>query len=286
MKSVVPFVVVMVSVCVVVASSAQERVHTPVSPVKDAGSEDEAPVSQANCPADMVEIQGELCENLEATCLYNVDIDGNRMPGPGNPLWSCGEFTKPTRCLSPKKTPMHYCIDRYEWPGKEGQKPQDWMTWYDAKREIEAAGKRMCTLKEWRLAAEGPDGHPLPYGDGYHRMRDVCNFDRHMPKGMDVFKARLPNDEMSQWIRTMVVASGSMPGCHSDYGVYDMAGNLDELVNNEAGYMDRYPYKSGLVGGHFWHVRNSAIYMTDAHGPTFGWYETSTRACLDIKESQ
>jgi formylglycine-generating enzyme required for sulfatase activity len=87
-----------------------------------------------------------------------------------------------------------------------------------------------------------------------------------------------------------------MPDCHSDYGVYDMAGNIDEWVINEASDIMECPkeliaknqcmnisYHSGLMGGHVWHVRNASRPMTVAHYPGFGWYETGTRACKDIQ---
>ena len=92
-----------------------------------------------------------------------------------------------------------------------GQKPQDWMNFIEAKKEVAAIGKRLCTAREWTLAAEGPDRHPLPYGDGYHRDSSICNFDCHysdvtqLPEfkalglhGIDVFQAKHPNDPMSQ----------------------------------------------------------------------------------------
>ena len=270
---------------------------------KDAGApliNDQVGQIHQACPSDMVEIEGEYCPNLQIKCLFNVDIDGNRKPGPGDLTWACGEYQNPTVCLSKQKISMHFCMDRYEWPNRFGQKPQDWMTYQSAKIATAAIGKRLCTAREWTLAAEGPNMHPVPYGDGYHRNNHICNFDRHysdvyeLPefkalglKGIDVFQAKSPNDKMSQALRLFLVPSGSMPDCHSDYGVYDMAGNIDEEVFNEGGTTCLTKSTgnciSGLKGGHVWHVRNASRPMTTVHGETFGWYETSTRGCLDIK---
>lgn len=253
------------------------------------------------CPSDMVEIEGDYCPHVQETCLYNVDVDGNRSLKPVDNLLSCGEFQQPTICLSGKKIHMHYCIDRYEWPNKEGQKPQDWMTWYDAQKAVKSVGKRLCTSKEWTLAAEGPDMHPLPYGDGFHRDNTICNFDRHysdvieMPEykelkidKIDVFQSKSPNDVMSQALRIFLVPSGSKPNCASDYGVHDMSGNIDEWVVNESSQdlcvnKSSGNCRSGLMGGHVWHVRNASRPMTTAHGAGFGWYETGTRACKDVQ---
>lgn len=232
----------------------------------------------------MVEIEGDYCPNLQTECLYNVDLDGTRHT-PGDINKACGEYKNPSVCLS-EKVHMHYCIDRYEWPNKAGTVPQDWMTYYDADKAVKSVGKRLCTHKEWTLAAEGPNVHPLPYGDGFHRKR-LCNFDNPNP-GIDVFQSKSPNDEASQKLRALLVPSGSMPDCVSDFGVHDMSGNIDEWVVNEASQdmcinRTNGNCRTGLMGGHIWHVRNASRPMTTAHGAGFGWYETGARACKDIK---
>ena len=150
------------------------------------------------------------------------------------------------------------------------------MSFNDAQKSAKSLGKRMCTQDEWTLAAEGPEIHPLPYNEGYKRDRTACNFDNHMPKGLDVFKATTPNSPMSKILRSMLVPSGSKPRCVSPYGVYDLAGNVDEFTVNESGH----PYISALKGGHIWHIRAASRPATLAHGPTFAWYETSTRSCV------
>lgn len=238
------------------------------------------------CPADMVEIEGDYCPNLEVVCLFNVDADGNHLPGPGDINLACGEYKKPTRCLS-DKVHMHYCIDKYEWPNKPGQVPQDWMNFFDAEKAVKEAGKRICTHREWTLAAEGPDMHPVPYGDGYHRDKTACNFDNHNP-GIDVFQSKRPDDETSQKLRALLVPSGSRANCFSDFGVHDMSGNIDEWVVNESSQdmcinKTSGNCRTGLMGGHIWHVRNASRPMTTAHGAGFAWYETGARACKDIE---
>lgn len=257
-------------------------------------------VEQAACPGGMVLVDGDYCPNLQVRCLYNVDANGNHIAGLASPLWACGEYQNPTVC---KSVPVHmrFCMDRYEWPNIKGQVPKDWMSFTQAKKELSMAGKRLCTAKEWTLAAEGPNRHPLPYSNGYHRDSSVCNFDRHYTDvtttdafkalglhSINVEQARTPNDKMSQALRMFLVPSGSMPDCHSDYGVYDMAGNVDELVLNEGGTTcinkSTGNCISGLKGGHVWHVRNASRPMTTAHGEGFGWYETGARACSNTKD--
>jgi formylglycine-generating enzyme len=295
MKKLVASIVALLFAGIVSSTTSAQTVD------KDAGAP-LATQSHQNCPSDMVEIEGDYCPDLQVQCLYNVDIDGKRIPKHADLTWACGEYKYPTVCRSAKTVHMHYCIDKYEWPNKEGEIPQDWMTWYDAKRATEAAGKRLCTAREWTLAAEGPDRKPVPYGNGYHRDSTACNFDRHYSEvtetqafkdlgltAIDVFRSRTPNDAMSKALRMFLVPSGSMPRCVSDYGVYDMAGNIDEWVVNPGAPevcprgQKCYGFISGLKGGHVWHVRNASRPSTDAHGPTFGWYETGTRACKDIE---
>lgn len=237
------------------------------------------------CPSDMVYVNGDYCPNEEQVCLFNVDNDGKRLDGPGDIGKACGEFQKPTRCLG-DKVHMRFCIDRFEWPNKEGSIPQDWMTYFDAQKAVASVGKRLCTHREWTLAAEGPNAHPLPYGDGFHRQR-LCNFDNRNP-GIDVFDSKSPNDEASARLRALLVPSGSMVDCVSDFGVHDMSGNIDEWVVNESSQdlciaKTSGNCRSGLMGGHIWHVRNASRPMTTAHGAGFGWYETGARACKDIE---
>lgn len=237
------------------------------------------------CPNDMIYVNGDYCPNEEQVCLFNVDNDGRRLEGPGDIGKACGEYQQPTKCLT-NKVHMSFCIDKYEWPNKEDQVPQDWMNYFDAQKAVASAGKRLCTHKEWSLAAEGPNMHPLPYGDGFHRKR-ICNFDNHNP-GIDVFQSKSPNDEASVKLHVLLVPSGSMADCVSDFGVHDMSGNIDEWVVNESSQdlcitKTSGNCRSGLMGGHIWHVRNASRPMTTAHGAGFGWYETGARACKDAE---
>jgi formylglycine-generating enzyme len=227
------------------------------------------------CPSDMVEVNGEYCPYAAQECLQWVDSDNNPVPPPGGDSGRCREWKNPVKCTGPKFH-KHYCIDKFEFPNKEGQLPQDWMTWYDVENSCKAESKRMCTRSEWTLAAEGPNMHPYPYGDGFHRDKTICNFDNHV-KGVNIMKVADRNSEGAQILRGLLKPSGSMSQCVSDWGVHDMSGNIDEWVVNES----HNPYVSGLMGGHVFGVRNASRPMTEAHGPTFSWYETGGRCCKD-----
>lgn len=229
------------------------------------------------CPQGMVLVEGEYCPNVEQVCLSWVDATGaiTDPPGPGF-TGRCGEWRFPSKCLS-ATIHKRLCVDVYEYPNVKGQRPQSWMTWESLKVACEGQKKRLCTRSEWTFSCEGPDMKPYPYGDGYHRDRSACNFDNPVPKDVDVFKSRAPGDAMSKRLDAMLVPAGSMERCVSPFGVHDMVGNIDESVVNETGH----PYKSGLMSGHVFGVRNACRPMTEAHGPTFGWYETGGRCCAD-----
>lgn len=239
-------------------------------------------VVKAPCPDGFVLIDDDYCPNLETVCLYNVDAAGNRLPGPGKLDSSCGEYRKPTVCRSKpsEMKRLRFCIAKYEWPGIEGQVPQDWMSFDSAKAALEASGDRLCTAIEWTKAAEGRENKPLPYGSGYKRDNKACNIDRDYSM-LDVFKATRPDDDTAKKLHSFLKPSGSMPGCVNDNGIEAMSGNVDEVVLNEGGSYNKAPYISGLKGGYFGHVRNASRPMTTAHDPMFRWYEVGLRSCRD-----
>ena len=241
-----------------VLTSAEGRIHGP-------------------CPEGMVEVTGDYCPDVEETCLRWVDREGNTVKEPGpNESGRCGEFQYPTKCLSPHKVHMHFCIDEYESQDKKGERPKTWVSYYDAERDLAANGKRVCGSKEWSFACEGEDIKPYPYG--YVRDKTACNFDNPPAKGLDVFKATRPGDETSQALDAMLVNSGELSRCVSSFGVHDQVGNADEWVVNETGL----GHRSGLMGGHVFGVRSRCRAVTNGHGPTFSWYETSYRGCKDL----
>lgn len=262
------------------------------------------------CPMGTVEVEGDYCPNAQERCLTWVDRHGvaskEAIPD-DHDGGRCGEFEFPTTCIG-AKVHKHYCIDTYEYPNVKGQVPQSWMTWYDVKNACEAKGERLCTKPEWTFACEGPEMHPLPYGDGYHRDRTSCNIDNDVPddpttpivdhdgtlrfRKLDVMHVASHGSNGGRLLDSLLKPSGSMPGCYSPFGVADMVGNVDEFINNEQGHhwrsrkdnggkVDRGPFISGLVSGHVFGVRNACRPMTPGHNESFSWYETGGRCCAD-----
>lgn len=234
---------------------------------------DMTPASVPNfvCADDQAHVVGEFCPDLEARCLEWIDKVGPEANSGIGPL-RCAKFQTPTRCLSRKTIHKDFCIDKYEWPNVKGELPVIGMTYWDAKRKCESVGKRLCTIQEATLACEGPERKPYPYG--YTRDDTACNIDR--PPA----DPKTPRDKWPEIYRG--VPSGSMNRCVSDYGVYDMTGNVDEWTHNESGR----PYVSALRSGYWGPVRARCRPVTYVHGPDFSFYQIGFRCCSDISSSK
>src|SRR5579871_73633 len=60
--------------------------------------------------------------------------------------------------------PMHFCIDRFEYPNRRGVYPWIMVDWVEARTMCAREGKRLCTEAEWTFACEGEEALPYPYG--------------------------------------------------------------------------------------------------------------------------
>ena len=193
------------------------------------------------CPGGMVEVEGEYCPAVVERCIKWIDQDRDR----------CAEYEPNSRCIG-TPVPKHFCMDRYEYPNQEAEKPDVGMTWEQAQATCEAQGKRLCTDSEWTTACEGPDRTPYP--DGY--VRGSCNVDQ--PYIMPDDQAFVNPATRAQEIERLSQSepSGVREECVSYYGIYDLTGNVDEWVVNEKGSVSSRPFQSGLKGGYWGPVRN------------------------------
>jgi len=222
----------------------------------------------ANCGDNQVEVDGDYCPALEQKCVRWMDAE-TTVPR------RCSEFAPTGKCQG-KTVKKHFCIDKYEYPNKLGEKPVVMKTWYEAADTCKAQGKRLCGDSEWTLACEGQERLPYPYG--YERNSQACNIDKPHP---DVNEAAMADPRA----RDAEVArlwqgenSGSRESCVSPFGAMDMTGNVDEWVINESGM----PYKSGLKGGYWGPVRDRCRPMTTAHYEQFVFYQIGFRCCADM----
>jgi sulfatase modifying factor 1 len=231
----------------------------------------QAPVANlgtsANCGENQVEVEGDYCPALEQKCTRWMDPE-TTVPR------RCSEFA-PTGACQGKTVKKHFCIDKFEYPNKLGEKPVVMKTWYEAADACKGQGKRLCGDSEWTLACEGQERLPYPYG--YERNAQACNIDKPHP---DVNEAAMadPRTRDAEVARLWQGEnSGARESCVSPYGAMDMTGNVDEWVINESGM----PYKSGLKGGYWGPVRDRCRPMTTAHYEQFVFYQIGFRCCAD-----
>jgi formylglycine-generating enzyme len=163
--------------------------------------------------------------------------------------------------------------------------PQAYLSKPTARAACETAGKRLCTLAEWKLACRGEQNTRYPYGDKY--KIGVCNVHGSSHPASILYG----NASLGHWDprlnqvtvagKTLLRATGATPRCRSawgDDGVYDMVGNLDEWVEDE---------KSTFVGGFY---ARDTFRGCDArvskHPPVFFDFTTGVRCCAERADSK
>ncbi len=110
---------------------------------------------------------------------------------------------------------QNFKIDRYEYPNIVGEYPLYNVSWYEAQAKCKSKGKRLCSEAEWERACTGMNNHVYPYGNSFDE--DKCN---------------TPHQVDGNWGRDRGIAKiGKWKECVSDYGVYDMSGNVWEWVD-------------------------------------------------------
>ncbi len=221
------------------------------------------------CPPDMVDVSGEYCSQPEEVCDDYISEKRDR----------CRHYRSPTQCVG-RPEPKHFCIDQYEYPDRAGQLPIVAYSWDNARDICATEGKRLCSAEEWSMACEGPKWKPYPYG--YRRDDTACNIDKpYIMPDNDAFEN--PRTRAAEIARVrQSEPSGSRPRCRSEFGVYDMTGNVDEWVLNDAGSRTEPPYQSGLKGGWWGPVRDRCRPMTTDHNEWHSGYQIGFRCCKDV----
>lgn len=120
-----------------------------------------------------------------------------------------------------------FLIDVFEYPNLQGAKPVFSVSWDNASRMCQEAGKRLCTENEWEKACKGPPNYVYSYGDTYDPA--YCR----------------PSEE-DGGSSAGIYLSGAMPECRSNWQVYDMSGNFMEWTKTAPkGNADRRRVKGG-----------------------------------------
>jgi hypothetical protein len=238
----------------------------------------EAPPRAPPCPDDMAHAGGYCIDKFEAH-LVRADAPDVVLP----------HFERPKRSMKVMAR------------SRAGVVPQAYVNRTEAARACKAASKRLCSAREWYGACVGSRQTSYPYGDA--EIAGVCNTGKtHLMQrlfGANVkytYSAHYNSPRLHQE-PGFLAKSGEHPGCVSDYGVYDMVGNLHEWVADDVSrkLLKEIPIEYGpellgakgsgaFIGGYFSsqgeHGRGCA-YVTATHSPDYHDYSIGFRCCAE-----
>ena len=169
-------------------------------------------------------------------------------------------------------------MDQFEFPNRKNSNPWIFVNFNESEELCKQQGKRLCSEDEWTFACEGEEAKPYPYG--YDRDQNACVIDRpwlaYHPSGLR------PRDQAFVELDRLWQGepSGSMPRCKSDFGVYDLTGNVDEWTTK---VRPEGKYKSILKGGYWSRVRTRCRPSTRSHNENHIFYQQGFRCCSNIK---
>ncbi len=249
------------------------------------------------CPEEMVLVPDRFCiDRFEASMLdepsgrpfspfYPPDLDELHKAVNGQPwgLAALGkEQLRPAVPLLP------------EWelsPGahvravsRKGVVPQAYLSQKTARAACSAAGKRLCTLSEWKVACRGEHDTRFPYGATYQNA--ACNVRGHHHAAAILWgdasrghwDPRLNQVEVDGV--ALVKLTGDTSTCRSawgDDGIYDMVGNLDEWVDDPS-------TKGTFVGGFYARdTTRGCDAKISEHPAVFFDFSTGARCCADLR---
>jgi len=190
---------------------------------------------------------------------------------------------------------------RYAAANAAGQKPQGYISRDESQAACTAAGKRLCSRKEWRAACRGKGGSRWPYGP--QGVRGTCNSSK--PHLLSVHFGGVRNIEYERHFNSPLLnadpvglaPSGTYAGCTNEHGTFDMVGNLHEWVSgtvdgdlvytmeDEKVARRDQPWAAGngIFMGGFYSTTNEhgagCDFTTIAHEPSYHDYSTGFRCC-------
>ena len=166
------------------------------------------------------------------------------------------------------------CIDKFE-ASKDGSKARSaagYAPWVNIKKSDAAgacgnAGKRLCTISEWRAACTGPSGNAYPYGANYVDNACVDDNGGKCDKGGGGV----------QNCGSRATCEGGTPG------VFDMSGNVWEWVSDVSG--GQCGLRGGSVDACGGGSDNALLSCTNDHWTNdcgLTWKALGFRCCKDV----
>ncbi|NUP04625.1 MAG: SUMF1/EgtB/PvdO family nonheme iron enzyme [Polyangiaceae bacterium] len=163
---------------------------------------------------------------------------------------------------------------------KKGVVPQAYASGKDAALVCGNAGKRLCSLHEWRTACRGADNRDFPYGTAYQNA--VCNVVRETHPGILLWDNPSINHTdprfnlLTSKTGPLLRRTGATVKCASVWGddaIFDMVGNVDEWIDDPEGTFVGAFYARGRKDGCQAKVENHPFAYAD--------YSTGIRCCKD-----
>ena len=191
----------------------------------------------------------------------------------------------------------------YKAVSEPGVLPQAYISRVEASRACKNAGKRLCSMTEFRRACQGQSGGHYPYGN--KAKKGACNIGKPhllaLKFGADAHHWTYEhfNDPALDVEEGFLAKTGEYQGCESAAGTFDMSGNLHEWVSDtvdeafverlEADKVERktQPSRTGdgvFVGGFFSTTDQhgpGCLFTTIAHEPSYHDYSIGFRCCAD-----
>ena len=163
----------------------------------------------------------------------------------------------------------------------DGVVPQSSISGAEAEAACGLSGKRLCTSAEWLAACRGPSDWTWPYGASH--VADRCNDTYpgthpvvdYFGTNVGIWNPASMNDPGINQQADTVEPGGAHAECVSDWGAFDMHGNLHEWVSDADGTFRGGFFGDAEING------PGCTYATTAHTMGYHDYSTGFRCCSD-----